>query len=147
MNFEGRLKHTPPISPNRACPRAYDLDDPHPPDDDELDPSAWQLARRTYHKMVVAENLFFLGYLHFSSNAKTLAAVNSFRRSAHELCLAGCIPRLPVDLGATTLHLDPWLNTSPHDMPLPPRGHRVTAVRLHLDVRSHYGKHRDCRGG
>ena len=93
------------------------------------------------------------GLLALQWRREDLAVVHSFRRSAHKLCLAGRVPRLPVNLGATTLHLDPWQDASPYDMPLPSHECRNSAAQwlhdrfLMLGSAGRAGSHLGCGGG
>ena len=72
---------------------------------------------------------YFLSHLGALEDARTLAVVDSFPRSLHEACLARRVPCPPVDLGATSLHFEPWRYISPYGAPLPPREHRNSAVQ------------------
>ena len=82
------------------------FDDPHPPDDSILDPQVLRAAHCAYTELAVAEYLQFLNHSADIGDVETLAAVDNYRRSLHSLCLAGHIPRPPVDLGAMSLHLE-----------------------------------------
>ena len=74
---------------------------------DVLDPLVWRAAHCAYTELAAAEYLQLLNYLAAIDDMGTLVAVDNYRRSLHSLCLAGHIPRPPVDLDATSLHLEP----------------------------------------